>query len=473
MVGGDDAGFLAAAMLASQSIYGASLFSSSRFHFRCFLLPVMLVVLCVPFFNGAGLGSIIVVCLCVIHNFLGAVSASRNRNQAVAELFRSQSAAEAARHESLAKSQFIATMSHELRTPLNAVIGYAEILQEDLKAEGLHDSAEDAARIRKSARNLLGLINDILDYSKIEAGRMDVNAAPVDIRDLVQDAVHTVAHLTATSGTEVVIEIDDDAANVMTDGARLRQCLLNLLSNAAKFTEDGCIEVRATMENRRGGAYLRIDVADTGCGISESDADRLFQPFSQVDGSLTRQNGGTGLGLMITKRLCELLGGDVSFISAENAGSTFTLRIRDYARSAHAVGEGPVVLMIEDESSARDLMYRALSRLPFEVLEAENAERGMACARAGKPSLILLDLHLPDRSGWDLLAELKSDEALRHVPVLVVSTDDDRARALALGACEHLVKPVDKERIAAAVMRFALRDAQRLEASEQRTALAS
>jgi signal transduction histidine kinase len=329
IVGGTQAAFLAGAMFASQALYGASLFSSSRMHFISYMAPIMLVGLSVPFLNGADLTTIAVAWMCVAHNVCSAANVSENRNHAVAELLRAKSEVTAVRDESLAKSQFIATMSHELRTPLNAVIGYAEILQEDLKAEGLHDSAEDAARIRKSARNLLGLINDILDYSKIEAGRMDMRIEPVSMHDVVQEAVQTVTHLTAANGTEVVIEIAPEAATVSTDGARLRQCLLNLLSNAAKFTEGGMIEVRAMIEEKREGGYLRIDVADTGCGISEADADRLFQPFVQVDGSLTRQKGGTGLGLMITKRLCELLGGDVTFFSAVGAGSTFTLRVRD------------------------------------------------------------------------------------------------------------------------------------------------
>lgn len=458
--GGAEANFLAAALICTQAVYASTFFAGSRLNFWANLSPVILIAVVAPFFVFDHPIPVLVVFFAVAQNVVSALISRSNRNGMLEAALRIQSEMEAARNESLAKSQFLATMSHELRTPLNAVIGYAELLEEELAEDGRTDNAVDAARIHRSARSLLTLINEVLDFSKIEAGRMEVHVDRVEIDALINEVVQTIEHITSARGTEVCVDVAADARIACTDAQRLRQCVLNLMSNAAKFTEGGRIDVRATAEHDGLDEFLRIDVRDTGCGIAESDAARLFQPFTQVDGSLTRRTDGTGLGLMITKRLGELLGGGVSFVSAKGKGSTFTLRVRDHSQRETAVkGDGPVVLVIEDESSARDLLRRMLAHLPIEITEARTATEGIAAAHARTPQLIVLDIHLPDRSGWDVLAEFKADEALGGVPVLVVSTDDDRARALRLGACEHLVKPVDKERVASAVLRFALGDA--------------
>ena len=238
--------------------------------------------------------------------------------EAVGALRESRRAADAA---NIAKSQFLATMSHELRTPLNAVIGYAEILGEDLESNGDKASADDAGRIHRAARDLLGLINEVLDFSKIEAGRMEIRLAHSHIPTLIEEAVETTRHIAAANNNTLNARMPADMGDVFTDPTRLRQCLLNLLSNACKFTSDGTISVHARVEN----AMLVIDVADTGVGIAPDQAERLFQPFVQADGSFTRKQGGTGLGLVITRKLARLMGGDVSFVSAPGEGSTFTL----------------------------------------------------------------------------------------------------------------------------------------------------
>jgi signal transduction histidine kinase/ActR/RegA family two-component response regulator len=461
LTGGAEAGFFAGAMFGTQALTAVSMSASSRANFLAYLAPSVLVAVAAPFVLGNSTTVVLTTLLSVAQVCFFSFAVHANRNATVQEVLRIQREMEAAQKESLAKSQFLATMSHELRTPLNAVIGYAEILEEELAEDGRKHSAADAGRISRSARNLLTLINEILDFSKIEAGRMELHIGDVEIASLVAEVVETVRHITEANATSVTVEIAADAQHISTDAQRLRQSLLNLISNAAKFTNGGSIAIRADLEHDQCGAFLRIAVTDTGCGIAEDDKQRLFQPFTQLDGSVTRSKEGTGLGLVITKRLAELMGGDIAFVSMLGEGSTFTLRVRDHAGAHDAGGsEGPYVLVIEDEASARDLSRRMLAHLPLAMAEARTGAEGLGMARARVPNLIVLDIHLPDCKGWQVLEELKNDEALRDTPVLVVSADDDRARALRLGACDHLLKPIDKAKLSAAVLRYALADVQ-------------
>jgi signal transduction histidine kinase/CheY-like chemotaxis protein len=454
--GGESAGFIAGlcymAILTHATVYYAA---SPRSFFAC-VVPGFICVMVMPFFVGSNIWLTMIFIAAAGQATLQAMSARNDRNEMLKDVWRIQSEMKAERDASLAKSQFLATMSHELRTPLNAVIGYAEILEEELTEEGRQESANDAGKIRRSARDLLVLINEVLDFSKIEAGRMELAKGETDVAAILREAVELTSQIAAANGSKISLEIGPGAETITTDPSRLKQCVLNLISNACKFTENGTIDVRAAIEETGGERLLRIDVIDTGCGIAEADAVRLFQPFVQADSSLTRKKGGSGLGLVITQRLAELLGGDVTFESVVGQGSTFTLRVLAHqSRAVEQDDQRPVVLVVEDEASARDLFRRAIGRLPFALDEAHSAAEGISRAHANPPALIVLDIHLPDRSGWELLGEFKADQSLRDVPVLVVSIDDDRARALRLGACEHLVKPVDRERLAAAVLRFA------------------
>ncbi len=368
----------------------------------------------------------------------------------------------------IAKSQFLAGMSHELRTPLNAIIGYAEMLQEDAEDKGDSPAAQDLSRILAAARHLLTLINEILDLSKIEAGRLDVSPAHFDAGELLEDLLETVRPLAEQNRNTLSLACDVPPNVAHTDATRLRQCVLNLLSNACKFTKDGKIDVSVSLRDHHGVSQIFVTVADTGIGMSDDHMSRLFQPFVQADASITRQYGGTGLGLTITRRLAQLLGGDVSVESALGQGATFTLHVpalfQDAAAARGAAApidapqgapDAPLVVVIEDEADARELVARALTRAGFAVQGVGGGDAGLTLARAKSPALVLLDIFLPDRSGWRVLQSLKQDPKTRDIPVIVLSVNEDRAHALALGAAEHMIKPADRDVLAATVMRYA------------------
>jgi signal transduction histidine kinase/ActR/RegA family two-component response regulator len=385
--------------------------------------------------------------------------------QSIDDLVRAHHEAQAA---SIAKSQFLASMSHELRTPLNAIIGYAEMLHEDAEDQGETANAQDLSRILSSARHLLNLLNEILDLSKIEAGRMEVFASAFDTRDLLEETIATVRPMAEQSGNRITLSCEIGEATTESDATKLRQCVLNLLSNACKFTKDGQIDVAADIRAHQGVPQLFITVTDTGIGISDEQMPRLFQPFVQADSSIAATHGGTGLGLTITRRLAQLMGGDVGVSSTFGLGACFTLHIpANSADAAAARGaavriderqgaeDAPLVLVIEDEADARELAARALTRAGFAVQGVGGGEAGLTLARSKQPALILLDIFLPDRSGWRVLQSLKHDPKTRDIPVIVLSVNDDRTHALALGAAEHMTKPADRDQLAAAVMRFA------------------
>lgn len=383
----------------------------------------------------------------------------------VDELAHSRHEAESA---NLAKSQFLANMSHELRTPLNAIIGYAEMLQEDAEDGGDAAAVQDLNRILTAAKHLLSLINEILDLSKIESGRMDVAPAEFDPIEMLEDLIETVRPMAEQNSNALTLAENLPPARATTDALKLRQCVLNLLSNAVKFTRNGAIDVEYERRQLNGVEQLFITVRDTGIGMSKEHMSRLFQPFVQADPSITQQYGGTGLGLTITRRLAQLLGGDVSVRSVLGEGSSFTLHVpADFADAAAALGaaakvdemqgaeDAPLVIVIEDEPDARELAARALTRAGFAVQGVGGGEAGLALARAKKPALVLLDIFLPDRSGWRVLQSLKQDPKTQDIPVVVLSINEDRAQAMALGAAEHIVKPADRDKLAATVMRFA------------------
>ncbi len=404
--------------------------------------------------------------LAEMHERLDALMEEMNaRDVVLADIMvKLKGAREAAEAASVSKSQFLASMSHELRTPLNAIIGYSEILHEEAEADGRESDLADIQRVLTAARQLLTLINDILDLSKIEAGRMDVSAGEFDVGALIKEAAATVAPAIEKGKNTLKLEIADDIGHAVTDAFRLNQCLLNLLSNAAKFTQGGVITVSAKREARADGDWLTIAVADTGIGLSREQADKLFADFVQASAATAQRFGGTGLGLAITRRVLSMLGGDVTLQSQLGEGSTFTIALpamlatESHPASTHAAapnGALRTVLLIDDEESARDLAGRALSRLGFSILQASSGIHGVNMARAKRPDLIVLDINLPDMTGWEVMQALAADEASAAIPVLIHSVEDNRARARAAGACDLLLKPADRDVLAAAALRFA------------------
>ena len=392
-----------------------------------------------------------------IREYVGTHTDITERKLAEEELSAAKDAAEAANR---AKSQFLANMSHELRTPLSAVIGYSEMLEEEMEETGESHLLGDIRKIQSNARHLLSLINDVLDLSKIEADRMTTFAETFDVAGLVQDVATTVDTLVKQKGNELVLELAPDLGTMHTDQVKLRQCLFNLVSNAAKFTENGRIRLCA----ERDGDTLVISVADSGIGMTPEQLARLFQRFTQADVSTTRRFGGTGLGLALTRAFCRLLGGDVDVTSTFGSGSTFTMRLpaelpqppaeADLPRPALHSEAQHLVLVIDDDPAQRDLLGRFLEREGFAVRSAPDGRTGIDIARATLPRAILLDVMMPQMDGWSVLSALKAEPALAAIPVVMVTFVNEPGLGQSLGAAETVLKPVQWDRLRQVMERF-------------------
>jgi signal transduction histidine kinase/CheY-like chemotaxis protein/HAMP domain-containing protein len=370
------------------------------------------------------------------------------------ELAAARDAADAANQT---KSNFLANMSHELRTPLNAIIGYSEILQEDAVDKDDTGAIDDLQKIENAGRHLLGLINNILDLSKIEAGKMDVFVEPVDIRALVNEAVSIVKPLSDKSENIIEVVCPDNIGSFRSDQTKVKQCLLNLMSNANKFTNKGTLTLAVRREDT---TRVCFKVSDSGVGMTKEQLARLFQAFSQADASTTKRFGGTGLGLAITKHFCTMLGGDVTVESTPGKGSTFTIWLPDQVLAPVAAATpAPVeltapdgratVLVVDDDASVRSLLTRTLENEGYHVVAAANGVEALALARAHKPQAITLDVLMPQLDGWGALKKLKADAALRDIPVIMVTVLNERGMAIPLGAADFVTKPVDRQRLTA------------------------
>ena len=365
-------------------------------------------------------------------------------------------ARDAADEANRTKSSFLANMSHELRTPLNAIIGYSEILQENAADKDDKEPIDDLQKIESAGRHLLGLINNILDLSKIEAGKMDVFIEAVDIQALVKEVLSIVKPLADKSENLIEVICPADIGSFRSDQTKVKQCLLNLLSNANKFTNRGTLALTVTREDN---CRVCFRVSDTGVGMTNEQLGRLFQAFSQADASITKRFGGTGLGLAITKCFCTMLAGDVTVESTPGTGSTFTITLPDQgvapvavaspAPAAAAADGRATVLVVDDDPTVRRLLAKTLEKEGYRVLSASNGVEALALAREHRPQAITLDVLMPQMDGWGALKELKADTVLRDIPVIMVTVLDERGMAIPLGAADFVTKPVDRRRLTA------------------------
>jgi signal transduction histidine kinase/CheY-like chemotaxis protein len=360
------------------------------------------------------------------------------------------------------KSQFLSSMSHELRTPLNAIIGLTEMMVTNAARFGTEKAAEPLRRVHRAGSHLLGLINQVLDLSKIEAGKLELSPDWVNLTPLINEVVDTARPLAEQNNNRLVVKCQENLGSLTVDPMRLRQILLNLLSNACKFTKQGEVTLLARKLVNEGN-WIEFAVSDTGIGMTPEQQAKLFEEFTQADSSTARQYGGTGLGLAITRKLARMMGGDVTLMSEAGKGSTFTVRLpattdvpagapisSDRGRSTRA----DCVLVIDDDATARELISDHLKAGGFSVVTAAGGVEGIKLAKELQPTAITLDVMMPDLDGWSVLAALRQNPELADIPVIMVSIVDDKRRGIALGAAGYLTKPIDRERLHRLVRRF-------------------
>ena len=403
------------------------------------------------------------------------------------EAFVARAAAEAARVEALAsrdaaetasrtKSAFLANMSHELRTPMNAIIGYSEMLAEEAEDFGHTEYIPDLQKIQSAGKHLLSLINDILDLSKIESGKMTVYIETFSIQEMIKDVTSTIMPLITKNGNTLNVEVDSTLSSMACDLTKVRQSLFNLLSNATKFTDQGSVSVKVdSYTGATGRQRVRFSVTDSGIGMTPEQIGKLFQAFTQADASTTRKYGGTGLGLAISRKFCQLLGGDITVASVPGTGSTFVIDLPidqtqnvilqdpevapvtiSPATSADAgsspdnktvVKTNPTIVVIDDDPNVLNLMERFLSREGYTVVTAPDGATGIQRVREHKPVAVTTDIMMPGMDGWSVLTALKADPLTADIPVILITIGDSQELGFSLGAFDYLTKPVDRNRL--------------------------
>lgn len=376
-----------------------------------------------------------------------------------------------------AKSEFLAKMSHELRTPLNAVLGYSEILLEDAELDGRGEQIADLQKISAAGKHLLAMVNDILDISKIEAGKMDLNLEFVDLDKLVEEVESTARPLAAKNTNQFIVEREEELGIIRADATKLRQTIFNLLSNASKFTQNGQITLVVRRERQNGGDWVSIAVADTGVGISPEQQANLFSNFAQANPTIAAKYGGTGLGLSLSQNLCRLMGGSISLQSEPGHGSRFTIRIpagidaEMPARAEEATDMAPVdtserrkayaglsvpaaglgrqekILLVDDDHGFLELAERLLLKEGYSPIATDAPESALQIARTVRPAVIFIDILMPGANGWEVLSALRSDPVTARIPVVMLSVLDDQKTARENGAAALLTKPIDGNKL--------------------------
>lgn len=376
-----------------------------------------------------------------------------------------------------AKSEFLAKMSHELRTPLNAVLGYSEILLEDAELDGRGEQIADLQKISAAGKHLLAMVNDILDISKIEAGKMDLNLEFIDLDRLVNEVESTARPLAAKNTNQFIVERQADLGTIRTDATKLRQTIFNLLSNAAKFTQNGQITLAVRRERQGGEDWVSISVADTGVGISHEQQANLFSNFAQANPTIAAKYGGTGLGLSLSQNLCRLMGGGISLRSEPGNGACFTIRIpagldvetsaptEEATRTAAAdtrerrqayaglsvptagLGRQEKILLVDDDHAFLELAERLLLKEGYSPIATDAPESALQIARTVKPAAIFIDILMPGVNGWEVLSALRSDPVTARIPVVMLSVLDDQKTARENGAAALMTKPIDGNKL--------------------------
>jgi signal transduction histidine kinase/DNA-binding response OmpR family regulator len=368
------------------------------------------------------------------------------------------------------KSEFLANMSHELRTPLNAIIGYSEMLEEEAADLDQKTFIPDLQKINGAGKHLMSLISNILDLSKIEAGKMDLYLEDFEIIPMIKEVIATVKPLIEKNANTLQLHYADGLGQMRSDVTKLRQMLFNLLSNASKFTERGTITLRVERESANGSGWVSFSVSDTGIGMTPEQTSKLFQAFTQADTSTTRKYGGTGLGLAISQKFCHLMGGEITIESALGQGSTFKVKLpaivaeskadvlprsEETASTIAQVSEGaPTVLVIDDDPTVHDLVQRFLTKEGLNMIAARSGEEGIRLAKELHPAVITLDVLMPSMDGWAVLTELKADPALSEIPVIMLTIMDEKQMGYALGAADYLTKPINWDRLVAILQRY-------------------